>query len=1133
MGVNPTSRLFTSVLLVLGALFARPETASAQFVQPTTPPWRWLWIGGNNPNDTWGSGNSQNAGALTGNFLLFPNNVPNPPLFRPHTGSDLVVIDLGQSSTGVLGETITGTADCRIEQNGAWTIGRLEMGANTTLSLVTNSSLRISKTPEIGYPAFAAAGTVVCDGDIRLDGTASAFTDLWTTESTGLPITGSGFITMNGSPMNRIYSGGGGPLTSTVTIRGGGTIGQGFSRIDNNNVIEATLAAGSLRIWGGIPLKNSGVLRARAGGTLELPTSQTGATECDNSSGIIEAADASIVRLFAARVTGGRLTSSGTGTIRPAAEFSSKPIFVNVRNEAAIVVDPGMAMALEGTFTNAGTVTITAPTSGAFTDLLLRADATIFGPNPIVFNNDSLQGRLRTDTDAGIPPATLTIAADAELRGAHKLGNNSLQIVNNGLINATGQTNAIFIETTPALPMTNNGILRASGPGGVFVNGGVINNANGTINAQDGSTVTLANFANLNGGSFSSSGTGAMRFVNNPTIANLVNNGRILVEDSGVQAFGVIANRATFQLRSTSTFSDLDFSADAVLSGPNPIVMSGPTNNRIGVLGTTARLTIAADGGITGTGSMGASSGSLRMTNNGTITADGAGNLYIRAGGGTGDVVNNGMFRAINGGTMTLDGVGAGSSSYRNDSGIFEAQNASTIVRTVSNAFLSYDNANGTLLGTYRTFGTGRIILNLPVANRRNAGSLYLTGAGGDIDAFAGLTSNTGAIRLADGAKQSIGGNFSNSGAIELAHGASGVSSVLTVSGNFSQGAQGSLKVEVGLASQHHLAVTGVATLGGTLVITPIAGFQFRVGDAYAVVTAGSVTGSFSSVSLPAGVQGTLSTAGGTVTLTITSAPATTSLGNISTRGRVETGDNVMIGGFIIAGTTNKRVIVRAKGPSLTAFGVAGALSNPTLTLYDPQGQPMATNDDWRATQEAEITASTLAPTDNRESAIIATLAPGPYTAIVRGVGGEMGVGIVEVYDLDPGTIETSRPINVSTRGRVLTADGVMIGGFILEGTRERRVIIRAIGPSLTPFGVQGALADPTLTLYDPQGQPMLTNDNWKSTQEAEIVATGHAPSSDLESAIVVTLNPGPYTAIVRGTDGTTGVGLVEIFDLE
>jgi N-acetylneuraminic acid mutarotase len=275
-----------------------------------------------------------------------------------------------------------------------------------------------------------------------------------------------------------------------------------------------------------------------------------------------------------------------------------------------------------------------------------------------------------------------------------------------------------------------------------------------------------------------------------------------------------------------------------------------------------------------------------------------------------------------------------------------------------------------------------------------------------------------------------------------------------------------------------------------------------------------------------------------------------TQLGNISTRAFVQTGDNVMIGGFIVQGTEPKRVIIRAIGPSLTQYGVPNPLFNPTLELHDSAGAVIASNDNWMTTiiggiitsnQVAEIRASGHAPTDGRESAIIADLPPGNYTAIVRGVDNMIGVALVEAYDLSP---ETNSILgNISTRAFVQTGDNVMIGGFIVQGPQAKRVIIRAIGPELSapPFNIPNALADPTLELHDHTGALIGSNDNWQHTiiggiittsQVHDITNSGYAPSDPRESAIIADLPPGNYTAIVRGVNSTTGVALVEVYDL-
>jgi hypothetical protein len=252
-------------------------------------------------------------------------------------------------------------------------------------------------------------------------------------------------------------------------------------------------------------------------------------------------------------------------------------------------------------------------------------------------------------------------------------------------------------------------------------------------------------------------------------------------------------------------------------------------------------------------------------------------------------------------------------------------------------------------------------------------------------------------------------------------------------------------------------------------------------------------------------------------------------LANISTRMQVRTGDDVMIGGFIIGGADPKTVVVRARGPSLAAQGVPGVLADPRLQLVrSSDGATLGTNDDWGgATNAAAIQASGFAPLDPREPAILATLAPGAYTAIVSGAGSTTGVGIAEVFEVDARTVPL---LNISTRGRVMTGSDVMIGGFIIQGDGPQTVVLRARGPSLTAQGVPGALANPMLQLFE-GAQQLAVNDDWQDGPgAAAILAAGFHPSDSRESAILATLEPGAYTVIVTGVGGTTGVGIVEVF---
>ena len=257
--------------------------------------------------------------------------------------------------------------------------------------------------------------------------------------------------------------------------------------------------------------------------------------------------------------------------------------------------------------------------------------------------------------------------------------------------------------------------------------------------------------------------------------------------------------------------------------------------------------------------------------------------------------------------------------------------------------------------------------------------------------------------------------------------------------------------------------------------------------------------------------------------------PSAAKLLNISTRMLVQTGDNVLIGGFIITGNDPKKVIVRAIAPSLL---VLGKLADPTLELVGPSGT-IASNDNWMdAPNKQAIIDSTVPPPNDLESAILTTLPAqnAGYTAIVRGVGDTTGVALIEVYDLDQPA--DSQLANISTRGIVKTDSNVMIGGLILGPNGTGNVLIRALGPSLADAMVSGVLANPVLDLRNSDGTLVMTNDNWKSSQQAEIEATGIPPSNDLESALIVSLPAASYTAIVSGKNGGTGVGLVEVYRL-
>jgi len=250
---------------------------------------------------------------------------------------------------------------------------------------------------------------------------------------------------------------------------------------------------------------------------------------------------------------------------------------------------------------------------------------------------------------------------------------------------------------------------------------------------------------------------------------------------------------------------------------------------------------------------------------------------------------------------------------------------------------------------------------------------------------------------------------------------------------------------------------------------------------------------------------------------------------NLATRVFVGTGDEVAIAGFIILGDGPNKVLIRGIGPSLTANGVPNPLADPTLNLLDESANSLGTNDNWRESAQAtEIMNSGLAPHNDSESAMLVSLMPGQYTAVLAGKNATTGNGLVEVYDLDPGA--TSTLGNVSTRGFVGTGDNVLIGGLIISDGENPMVIVRALGPSLTQAGVPEPLPDPTVDLYNSNGEVLASNDDWKNGQSEAVVATLLYPFDDREAALAAFPPPGNYTAIVRGKNDSTGIALVEAY---
>ena len=501
----------------------------------------------------------------------------------------------------------------------------------------------------------------------------------------------------------------------------------------------------------------------------------------------------------------------------------------------------------------------------------------------------------------------------------------------------------------------------------------------------------------------------------------------------------------------------------------------------------------------------------------------------------------NSFVAPVNGSLITNDGgtliTNDGGTLITNDGGTLISQDGGTLISQDGGTLISQDG--GTLLSDNGSGVTGKTTAGFKTGNAPATTSSNVHAA----TAPSGFTQNGGRIDLNSltiiGPVTVNGGVMSGTGLIKgnlnlnggfLSPGNS--TGTVVVTGNYTQGSNGTLIIEAagGQAGQSdRLRIGGSATLGGKLDVRTIKGYVPLANDPFVPIAYGSVSGSFSNVS--GNVSLKLTSTGPLVTIDAAKPnPGTGQPLNIATRMSVQTGDNVLIAGFIVTGPSGstKKVLIRGLGPSLAQFGVSGTLSDPFLELHKPDGSTVV-NDNWQQGDTSQIP-SGFGPNDPREAVIVATLSPGSYSAIVKGAHGETGIGIAELYDLD--SASPAKLANISTRGFINTGDNVMIGGFIIGGAEPAKILVRAIGPTLTDFGVQGALADPTLELHDANGST-ISNDDWRESQEADIIATTIPPNKDREPAILATLVPGNYTAVVRGKNNTTGVGLVEAYNLQ
>jgi hypothetical protein len=493
----------------------------------------------------------------------------------------------------------------------------------------------------------------------------------------------------------------------------------------------------------------------------------------------------------------------------------------------------------------------------------------------------------------------------------------------------------------------------------------------------------------------------------------------------------------------------------------------------------------------------------------------------------------------FNEGSSTLSITGC-TITGNHDCGIY---NYSTGTVNITNSTLSGNSAN--LGGGIRNGSTGTVNLTNSTISDNSAGS-----AGGGIANFGTLTITNGTIS-ANSAGGDGGGIYNNSG--NTVNGKNSIIAKNTSSTSFGPDFNGILTSQgynlIGNTSG--MTITGTTT-GNQLNVDPLLGpLQNNGGPTLtqALLLGSTAIDAGNDATAPPTDQRGFSRSGvsdigafefngiapppptPTPTPTPTPAPTTQAI-NLSTRMLVESAGRVGIGGFIITGTAPKNVLLRAIGPSLP---VTGALADPMMELHGPAGFTTIINDNWRDDpgQEAAIIATGIPPTNNLESAILVTLNPGAYTAIIIGRNGTSGVGLVEVYDLSQAVL--AKLANISTRAFVSTGNNIVIAGFILGGNNGNdRIVVRGIGPSLTAAGVPYPLANPTLELRDHNGTLLIANNDWQDdpAQAALITAAGLAPTNPLESAIAATLLPGQYTALLSGVNNGTGVGLVEVYDL-
>jgi hypothetical protein len=874
-------------------------------------------------------------------------------------------------------------------------------------------------------------------------------------------------------------------IGAAQTLHGDGTVFSNGGLLINNGTINGDDASGTMQLDftynDGVLHKNNGTIKATNGGMLGLYSgivdqSGGGSFLADGTGSVVQFGGTNNGGVVGATIIGGTLNTSNGGIIQIIG--GNGALLTSSTNNGAIQIPPGNnPLLVSGTgLTNNGTILVNTTGANSTSKILFQSDGTLGGTGSVKLNGIGTAFNI-ADLDLG--GHTVTIGTNQTIHGLGTILNGGI-LINNGTINGDDAGGGSM-----QLDLVNNS--------------GFINKNNGTINATNGGVLGLYSgvMDQTGGGSFLADGTGSMVQLGGGGIATVIG-GTLNTANNGIIQIGGAGALLT---------SSTNNGAIQVTAGNNPLFVNGTglTNNGTILVNTTAAnsttvMQFTADGTLNGTGSV-TLNGIIGVSNvadfdcNGHNITNGS-NHTIK---GNGDITTNGGILTNNG--TIAPGTSAG---QLNVSGNLVLGSTSNLAMEIG--------------GT--TPATQYDVLN-------KGGSLTLNGTLNVrlINSFTPAASHTFTIVTTQAA---LAGAFTNVASGQRLNTADGVGSfIVTYSGN-------------NVVLSNFAVTPPPSTPSPTPTPTP-SPTSTPTATPTSTPTA-TPTATATSTPTPTATATPTSTPAPTPTSTPTPTPtaAPSQLLNIATRLRVQTGENVLIGGFIITGTDPKKVIVRAIGPSLAQF-FNGALVDTTLELHSGNGALLASNDNWKtrpdgSSQQAEIEATTIPPSNDLESAIVITLPANNagYTAIVRGKGDTTGIGVVEAYDLNQ--TANSKLGNIATRGFVDTGDNVMIGGLIIGGGGggNGKVVVRAIGPTLGNFGINGALQDPTLELHDGNGMLLVFNNNWQDDASAtEVQANNLAPNDPRESAVLRSLPPGAYTAIVRGNGSTTGVGLVEVYNIQ